>query len=174
MEDENELLDIVDVNDQVIGTIRRGEYDRLLKENLGYLRAIDVFLVNGQGKIWVPKRPPHKKIAPNGLDYSCGGHVASGETYLESALREISEELSVDLDEKDLEFVKIFHHEGIRFLQAVYLYYSDEVPDYNPDDFVSWEWLTPKELLAKLDSGIPAKSSIRPTVAELLRLGVFK
>ncbi len=174
MEDDNELLDIVTADDQVIGTIVRGDYDRLVNENLGYLRAIDILLVNSNGELWIPKRPPHKKIAPNGLDYSCGGHVASGETYLESALREIDEELQLKLSAEDLEFVKMFRDDDIHYIRAVYIYRSDEVPQYNPDDFVSWEWLTPEALLAKLDSGIPAKGSIRPTLVELLSLGILK
>lgn len=114
-----------------------------------------------------------QKDCPNGLDYSTGGHVGSGENYLESALREIAEELNLSLTENDLEFIKMFRDDDIRYIRAVYVYRSDAVPDYNPSDFVSWEWLTPEALLVKLDSGVPAKGSIRGTVTELLRLKAF-
>jgi isopentenyldiphosphate isomerase len=166
--EENELLDLVNETDQVIGTIWRYDYAKMVAENLGYMRAIDMFIVNSEGKLWVPKRPAHKKIAPNGLDYSAGGHVGSGETYLESALREISEELNIDLTENDLEFVDIFKSADIRYFRAVYLYQSDRAPQYNTDDFVSAEWLTPQELVDKLDAGVAAKGSIRETVVELI------
>lgn len=167
----DELLDIVNADDQVIGTIMRSEYARLVSENLGYVRAIDVFIVNDQGQLWIPKRPPHKKIAPNGLDYSCGGHVSSGEDYSTSALREIEEELNLQLKESDLEFIQKFRNDDLHYYRAVYLYRSNETPDYNPDDFVSAEWMTPKELLAKLEAGVPAKTSIHETVTALLASG---
>jgi len=171
MTEEDELLDLVNQDDEVIGTIMRSDYDRLAEEKHGWIRAIDMFIINSQGQLWIPKRPPHKKIAPNGLDFSCGGHVGSGESYTESALREIEEELNVSLNKDDLEFVKKFRDDDIRYFREVYIYRSDETPQYNTDDFVSAEWITPTELLAKLESGVAAKGSIAPTVKELIRLG---
>lgn len=169
--EEDELLDIVNADDQVIGTIMRSEYHRLIDEKLGYIRAIDMFIINDKGQLWIPKRPPHKKIAPNGLDYSCGGHVSSGETYLQSALREIEEELNLSLTEEDLEFVQKFPPNDVFYIRAVYLYRSNQTPKYNPADFVSAEWMSPQDLLAKLDAGTPAKSSIHETVTALLANG---
>jgi hypothetical protein len=47
---------------------------------------------------------------------------------------------------------------------CVYLYETDQVPEYNTNDFQDFEWLTPQELLAKLENGEPAKSSMLSTV----------
>jgi hypothetical protein len=66
--------------------------------------------------------------------------------------------------------VKKFPPASTAYFRAVYIYKTDETPDYNPDDFQSAEWLTPVELLAKLDAGVPAKSSIRETITELFDL----
>ncbi len=165
---EDELLDLVDCNDKVIGTILRSETDKLTREKLGYIRASDMFIQNDEGKLWIPKRTPNKRIAPNGLDYSMGGHVASGETYIESALREIQEELNLTLSESDLIFVKKFGPTVSPYFRNLYIYKSNIAPNYNPEDFVSASWLTPKELIEKLDEGVPAKSTLRETVEALI------
>lgn len=55
-----EILDLVDDNDKVIGQIKRADaYD--LKYETGHLRASEVFIVNSEGKLWIPVRTAHKK-----------------------------------------------------------------------------------------------------------------
>lgn len=166
----DELLDLVNDNDEVIGTILRSESDRLVRESLGYVRAVDMFIQNDKGELWIPTRTLHKRIAPGGLDFSVGGHVGSGETYDETVLRETQEEINVTLDPAKLTLVKKFPPAETPYFRAVYLYRMNETPVFNPDDFTSAEWLTPAELIAKLDAGIPAKISIRPTVVELFQV----
>lgn len=164
---EDELLDLVDVNDQPIGTILRSEYERMATERLGNIRAVEMFIQNDEGKLWVPKRADHKRIAPGGLDYSTGGHVGAGESYEDAAVREIKEELNLDITKEDLEFVRKFEPTELPYFRVLYIYHSNVAPRYNPDDFVSAEWLSPEELIKKLDGGVPAKSSMRETVAVL-------
>jgi 8-oxo-dGTP pyrophosphatase MutT (NUDIX family) len=166
---EDELLDLVNDNDEVIGTIYRSEYDRMVAEKLGNIRAVELLIVNAEGKYWIPTRTAHKKIAPSGLDYSMGGHVGAGETYEESALREIQEELNLDLKQEDLEFVKKFPPNALPYFRSLYVYHSNEAPKFNPDDYVGAEWLSLEEIKEKLDHGVPAKVSIRETVDALLQ-----
>ena len=165
---DDELLDIVNENDEVIGTILRSNYDELVEKKLGYIRAVEMFIQNDEGKLWVPTRTADKKIAPNGLDYSMGGHVESGEEYTESALREIEEELNLTIDPEKLEFVTKFRPGLIPYFRSFYIYRSNETPAYNPNDFVGAEWLSPEEILQKLDGGVPAKTSLRETVESLV------
>lgn len=162
----DELLDLVNEKDEIIGTIWRAEYDRLVKEELGYIRAVDLFIQNDNGDIWVPKRPAHKTIAPNGLDYSAGGHVSSGETYIEAMLKEVSEELNLDLAENDLELLgKMAPATGEpRYFREIYRFHTNATPQYNPDDFVSAEWMAVDDYITKLTSGTLAKQSILPTL----------
>jgi 8-oxo-dGTP pyrophosphatase MutT (NUDIX family) len=127
--------------------------------------------VNSQGHLWVPTRTAHKTIAPNGLDYSAGGHVTSGDDYEFTAIKETEEELNFTPDPDRLEFITKFPPDSLPYFRAVYLYRSDDTPSFNPDDFVSAEWLTPHELLAKLNAGAPAKDSIKETVEALLAQG---
>ncbi|HEX7484398.1 MAG TPA: NUDIX domain-containing protein [Candidatus Saccharimonadales bacterium] len=165
---DSELLDLVDENDEVIGTIFRSNYGDLIEKKLGYIRAVEMFIQNDEGKLWVPTRTADKKIAPNGLDYSVGGHVGSGESYVESALREIEEELNLTIDPSKLEFVAKFNPGVIPYFRHFYIYRSNEAPVYNSGDFVGAEWLSPKEILDKIDSGVAAKTSLRETVESML------
>lgn len=168
MTETEEILDLVNDKDEIIGTIPRSEFYRLENESLGYIRAAELFIINSKGQLWVPVRTAHKKIAPNGLDYSMGGHISAGETYLQGGLREIEEELGLDLTEDDLEFVHTFEPEpGLPYFRTLYLYRSDTAPDYNPDDFTSATWMTPAELLAIIEAGAPSKTSLPSTVRHL-------
>ena len=167
MNDEDELLDLVNRHDEVIGTILRSEYNTLAENNLGYIRSVEMLIQNDEGKLWIPRRTADKKIAPDGLDYSMGGHVGSGEGYVESALREIKEELNLDLLPEDLQFIKKFEPAVIPYFRAFYIYHSNETPDYNPKDFVGADWLGPDEIIKKINNGSSAKTTLLETVLVL-------
>lgn len=169
-DDPSELLDIVDEHDHVIGTILRIYTEQVMKAKSGYFRASEGFLVNDRGQLWVPRRTAHKKIAPNALDYSVSGHVASGQTYLEAMQQECREELNLDLPTERLRLVKQFPPTpGLPpFHRAFYVFYGNDVPPFNPDDFSEYYWLTPQELLDWLQAGEPAKLSVPETVQYLL------
>jgi isopentenyl-diphosphate delta-isomerase len=161
---DDELLDLVNKNDIVIGTINRKDYKQLLAKDMGYIRASDLFIMNSKGRLYVPVRTAHKTIAPNGHDYSVGGHVGSGDDYLSTIIREAKEELNIDIQKEDTAFITKTVSETIKYIRCVYLMYCDETPAFNPDDFVSAEWLYPDELINKIDEGHPAKSSLKDTV----------
>jgi 8-oxo-dGTP pyrophosphatase MutT (NUDIX family) len=165
---EDELLDLVNGKDELIGTIWRSQYDEMVGKKLGNVRAVEMLIQNDDGKLWIPKRTADKRIAPNGLDYSTGGHVSSGESYIQSALREIEEELNLVLTEADLTFIKKFAPLDLPYFRTLYIYHANDAPDFNPNDFVSAEWLTPQELIDKLDAGVPAKTNMCETISVLL------
>ena len=155
--EENELLDLVDENDHVIGRKRRGEVHA---EKLHNYRAINLFIVNSRGELWIPKRTAHKQLYPLGLDFSCAGHVASGETYEQTLAREVQEELHIDISKHTLTYLgKLTPPEGSCFAKNWELR-LDETPSYNPDDFISSEWVKPEDLVKRLDAGEYAKSSL--------------
>lgn len=164
---DDELLDLADENDTVIGTINRKDYNKLIEEQLGYIRASELFILNSEGKLWVPIRTATKTIAPNGYDYSAAGHVGSGDDYLQTIIREAKEEINLDITAVDLEYIDKMRSDVERYFRSVYLLRSDVTPTFNPHDFVSAQWLTPTELLASVDGGHPAKASLRTTVERL-------
>ncbi len=85
-----EYLDLVDENDVVIGREKRSVVH---KKRLNNFRVINVFIVNDEGKLWIPRRTAEKVNNPLALDMSVGGHVESGSTYEETFARETKEEL---------------------------------------------------------------------------------
>lgn len=165
--EEDELLDLVDDNDNVIGTIQRGENPADMG---GYIRAAELLIVNNKGELWIPRRTMHKRISPGGLDFSAAGHVASGDDYLETLHRETEEELNLKLDESKLEFLHKFtpRPDLLPYFRTVYLYRSDDTPQYNPDDFSEAFWIMPAELLQKIRAGEPAKRSLTETIQYLV------
>ncbi|MFJ3511866.1 NUDIX hydrolase [Streptomyces luteogriseus] len=87
----DEILDIVDENDRVVGQCPRGEvYARGLRHRCVFIRARDA-----EGRIFVHRRTPTKLVFPSLHDMFVGGVVGAGESYDEAALREAEEELGV-------------------------------------------------------------------------------
>ncbi|MEV4335278.1 NUDIX domain-containing protein [Streptomyces sp. NPDC049597] len=86
-----ELLDIVDEQDRVIGQAPRGEaYARGLRH-----RCVFVLVRDGEGRVFVHRRTATKLVFPSLYDMFVGGVVGAGETYDDAALREAEEELGV-------------------------------------------------------------------------------
>ncbi len=161
---QDEYLDLVDEQDRVIGKKLRSE---VYAENLRNYRVINAFLVNAQGKLWIPRRTAHKRLFPLCLDTSVGGHVESGETYEQSFARETSEELNIDVEKvvwKEIGHLTPKEHDVAAFMK-VYVIETDDAPTYNSDDFVSYEWLTPQEVLKKVAAG----ESVKPDLPKVIR-----
>lgn len=154
-----EILNLVNEQDEVIGSKPRNEVHA---EQLTNYRVINCFIKNSQGKLWIPRRGPNKRLFPDCLDVSCGGHVSSGETYVEAFQKEMLEELNIDTSTTPYRELGICtpHQDGTSAFIHVYELESDTAPNYNPEDFVSFEWLTPKEILLKLESGDKSKDDL--------------
>lgn len=87
----DELLDIVDERDRVVGQARRSEaYARRLRH-----RCTFVLARNTAGEVFVHRRTARKLVLPSLYDMFVGGVVGAGESYDEAALREAEEELGV-------------------------------------------------------------------------------
>lgn len=160
----DELLDIVDQNDQVIGQRYRTE---VYAQKLGF-RVINAFLINNSNQIWIPRRSPNKKLFPLCWDTSVGGHVMAGETYEQAFVRELQEELNLDAANIKHQLLAKFNpaeHQVSAHMQ-LYLIYTDIVPDYNPNDFIEAHWFT----MVELQELIKAKAPMKGDLPKLLNL----
>lgn len=88
-----EIFDVVNERDEVVGRQTRREVHRL-----GLMhRAVHVLVFNAAGRIFLQKRSMKKDRQPGVWDSSASGHVDSGEDYDACALRELGEELGLQL-----------------------------------------------------------------------------
>jgi isopentenyl-diphosphate delta-isomerase len=126
-----------------------------------------MFILNSLGEIYVPTRTADKTIAPNGYDYSVGGHVEIGEKYLATIIREAREELNLDIDPDYLLLIDKTIFDEIKYIRHLYVYRTEETPEFNREDFVTAEWMKPEKLIEKLDDGHPAKGSLKASVSLL-------
>lgn len=165
---DNTLLDLVDENDHVIGTILRSDYQKLVDEKLGYIRSAEVIILNDEGKAWIPIRTKNSRIAPGGLDYGIGCHVLANETYEEAIAREAMKDHELIIIESNLILQRKLKFPDIPYVGKVYKYYTNETPTYNSKDYSEANWWSPAEILEKIDSGMNAKSSLRDTILSLL------
>jgi isopentenyl-diphosphate delta-isomerase len=165
VDESEEILDLVDDNDHVIGTIARVEGDRLPVAINRNIRFASCFVQNSRGLLWTPRRTAHKKLAPRGLDFAAAEHVQSGETYLDAVIRGLSEELHMIIEPNELEEVgKLPPTHERAFFSMIYCLRRDSVPFYNPEDFTEYEWLKPEQLRQRLEAGEIAKEDLLPAV----------
>jgi isopentenyldiphosphate isomerase len=86
-----EIFDIVNERDEVIGQRPRAEVHRL-----GLLhRAVHVLVFNARGEVFLQKRSMQKDTSPGLWDSSASGHLDAGEGYDACAVRELREEIGL-------------------------------------------------------------------------------
>jgi 16S rRNA (adenine1518-N6/adenine1519-N6)-dimethyltransferase len=86
-----ELFDVVDAADQIIGqATRTSVHERDLLH-----RAVHIFAFNKRGELLLQKRSALKDRHPGVWDSSVSGHLDAGESYLDAAIRELDEEMGI-------------------------------------------------------------------------------
>ena len=116
-----ELFCVVDAQDRVVGSESRHQVH---VNNLRH-RAIHVLIFNQRGEVFLQKRSIWKDTHPGKWDSSTAGHVDAGESYEESARRELREEIGIECPIEKIgklpcsaatgwEFIEVFRgrHEG--------------------------------------------------------------
>jgi isopentenyl-diphosphate delta-isomerase type 1 len=90
---KEEIFDVVDERDEVIGQRTRREVHALKLLH----RAVHVLVFNNRGELFLQKRSMLKDCFPGCWDSSASGHLDAGEDYDACAVREAREELGVEL-----------------------------------------------------------------------------
>ncbi len=88
-----ELLDVLDENGNVTG--KKEEKDTIHQKGLWH-REVCVLIQNEKGEFLIQKRAATKKQAPNKWGMTAG-HVDAGESFDDAMVREIKEELGIDV-----------------------------------------------------------------------------
>lgn len=96
---QQELLTEVDEYNNVIGPISRGIAHKSPNK---YYRCIAVLVFDERKQLLIQKRSSTKDLYPNCWDISVGGHVGYGSSYIDTAIKELAEELGIKSGIKDL------------------------------------------------------------------------
>lgn len=138
----------VDEKDNIIGS---GTKEQAWTE--GHIHRIArLFVFNSKGKLLVQKRSDRLVNEPGKWDESVGGHVDEGESYLDAAQRELTEELGIQ-NVKLEESIKFYSNETDdakirKRFNALYLTYYDGEINFNPEEISGIKWITPEKLHA--------------------------
>ena len=159
------MLDVVDENDQVIGQAPRDE----IHEKQWFHRAVHLLLISPRRHFLLQQRAESRPSYPGRWGTSASGHVASGNTYDETIIRETQEEIGYGLkdpcpllsleasEETDAEFTRFYVEE------------VESPPQLraDPEEVQAARWWTERELLEAL---IEHPEQFTPTFAILFFL----
>ena len=160
MPNPNEMFDVVDVDDHVIGQATRGEVHAQ-----GLLhRAIHIFVFDSQGRLIIQKRSADMDTYPLRYTSSTAGHLGAGEDYDEAAPRELSEELGLSTDiERVAKFAacEVLGNEHTVLYRAV----TDEQPTFDPGEVDSIEYCELADIRQRIET---TPEQFAPSFAYLL------
>ena len=167
MQNPDELFDIVDARDRVIGHATRRQVHARGRRH----RAVHVLLFDNTGNLFVQKRSGTKDTFPGCHDSSVSGHLERGETYEAAALRELNEELNLEIPRRFLRRhfkIPACKETGWEFIW-IYSVHGDYRPRVNRDEIESGQFLT-RDQAESLPNCAPA---FRRILCELRARGRF-
>ncbi len=97
----DEYVDVVDENDNLIEIKLKSH----VHNDGRWHRVANVWILNYKGEILLQKRSPDKETFANLWDVSSAGHLKAGEDYESAAIRELEEELGVEVGPEELTFL---------------------------------------------------------------------
>lgn len=97
-----EYFDVLNENGEFTGII--AEREECHNKGLWH-RAVYGFIFNKNGDVLLQKRSANKKLWPNLWDITAGGHVLSGEFGAQALIREIKEELDIEVTENEIKYL---------------------------------------------------------------------
>ena len=114
-----ELIDVLDKDGNKTGIIKKKSE---IKKDGDYHRAIAVLIINNKNEILMQKRCPNKKVYPNLWSIFVKGHVRSGETSIDACIRELSEEVGINIVEDELKYLYTIYEEVIKenFIERIF------------------------------------------------------
>ncbi len=130
-----EYIDIFDENNNPTGEIK--EKTKAHEEG-NFHRTAHIWIMNNKKELLLQKRSPTKKSHPNCWDISGAGHIRARETVIEGAIRELKEELGIEVKETDLKFISVVkstkNPQNQEFGYVYLLECNNDIQDYTFED----------------------------------------
>ncbi|MDB6067264.1 MAG: Nudix hydrolase [Pedosphaera sp.] len=138
-----EVFDIVNERDEVVGQEKRGAVHRLGLKH----RAVHVLVFNRRGELFLQKRSMTKDTFPGVWDSSTSGHVDSGESYDACAVRELWEEIGLKTEQAPKRLFKLDAQleTGEEFVW-VYRHEAEGPFTLHPEEIETGGWFAPVEI----------------------------
>ena len=140
-----EIFDVVNERDEVIGCETRREVHRTGLKH----RAVHVFVFDSRGEIFLQKRSMSKDSSPGLWDSSASGHLDCGEDYDACVMRELREEIGLNVSAcpRQLFKVEACDQTGQEF---VWLYQceSDGPFRLHPEEIERGDWFSREHVTA--------------------------
>jgi len=138
-----EIFDIVNERDEVVGQAPRSEVHR---QGLTH-RAAHVLVFNSAGQVFLQKRSLKKDRQPGVWDSSASGHLNAGEDYEAGAVRELQEEIGLDLKRAPRRLFKMTASPGTDH-EHLWVYRCEAEGPFklNVDEIDAGGWFAPDEL----------------------------
>lgn len=142
---EREMVDVVDSQGNVTGTVSRAE---VRAHNLLH-RSVFVVVVNHDNEVLVHRRADWKDVWPGAWDVAFGGVVASGEAPEVAAARELREEAGISAE---LSYLgeDVYEDDIVREVARVYLARHDGPPSFDDGEVAEARWVPLHDLQAWL------------------------
>jgi isopentenyldiphosphate isomerase len=166
LDDPDELFDLVDRDDRVIGQVRRGDAHR----NPALIhRSVQILVFARDGSVLLQRRSAAKDLFPGYLCASASGHVASGEDYATTAQRELAEELGLS---SPLIYIgkALIRSEPETEITALYVTQSDGPYHFHPTETAGGMLVTMSEVWdGAVTNTLPMTPALRVAITELMR-----
>jgi 16S rRNA (adenine1518-N6/adenine1519-N6)-dimethyltransferase len=163
---DGEIFDVVDDQDQVIGKAPRKEVHA---KNLNH-RAVHILIFNSKNEFLLQLRRPDKDKYPNCWDTSSAGHVDSGEGYEQAAIRELKEELGIDVSKLDeIDYLPTSEETGFEFIR-VYKLIHDGPFQPQESEISELRWVSPSKLVEWMKEKPQEFTRILPHIWKKLNL----
>lgn len=97
-----EYFDLLDENGNKLGKTKPR---REVHSNGDWHKAVHIWIVNDKGDLILQKRSSEKLTNPNMWTTSTSGHLSAGDSPVNGAIRELSEEIGLTVNKEDLEYL---------------------------------------------------------------------
>jgi isopentenyl-diphosphate Delta-isomerase len=166
-DDPDEVFDLVDLNDRVIGRVRRGDAHR--DPSLIH-RSVQTLVFTSDGRILLQRRAATKDLFPGYLCASASGHVIAGDDYAQTARRELSEELGVD---PAISYINtgLVQSEMETEITALFIARCDGPFTFSPTETAGGAYLSLVDALAlRADTAVRITPALRVALDEIERM----
>jgi isopentenyldiphosphate isomerase len=138
-----EIFDVVNERDEVVGRETRSEVHRL-----GLMhRAVHVLVFNARRQVFLQKRSMTKDRQPGLWDSSASGHLDCGESYDACAVRELREEIGLQLAAPPQKLFKLPASEQTD-QEHLWVYRCEAEGPFtlHPEEIERGDWFAPPEV----------------------------